>query len=331
MDETTTQGALDAELVSAEELAALAPRSTESLATVSTGSDYLATLDRGGEVLAKKLAIEKTLTLGLLGLTSPEEWVLNRGADDTITGMPLKGAFLKMARFIGLEMRGYPEAESLTPASVYREVAGARVDGWELTFQVRSQNLNGGAWMPPLTATRWADEEFTGRGTDACGAIVKRGGVAALGSDLKAAVLTLAIRKGVAQLTGMGTAFGSQLLEVFKESGFRRCQKGHGFGTGTERGAQRVAEGGVPEKALALWEEILRRVGGDEESARGLLKEVTAYPAGINQRTKQSYNAFSGVDSYKAITRDVAVQQALRNLKAHAVFGDDTAREAGED
>jgi len=182
-----------------------------------------------------------------------------------------------------------------------------------------------------LEFARRSDEDFTGRGVDADEKIETRKAekVGALDTDLRASVLTGLRTKSVRVLCGMTRVPTADLERAWngQQKALDDCRKGHGFGTSTDRGAQRVAEEGVGERAIKLGDEILRRVNGDVEAARGLLKDITASPS----RPKKGGGVtkeFPGFTSVSQFTKEWQVSNAETALASHPVFGD-AAREPG--
>jgi len=96
-----------------------------------------------------------------------------------------------------------------------------------------------------------------------------------------------------------------------------RCNKGSGYGSSAARGAQKVAEAGVEDSAQELWNEILRRVGGDTEAGSQLLREITANPP-----------KFAGFKTIARLTQKWQVSGAMDKLKKHEMWGDEAMRGA---
>jgi hypothetical protein len=119
----------------------------------------------------------------------------------------------------------------------------------------------------------------------------------------------------------------AQLAKAWEGTGknVEDCAKGHGYGTGSERGAKGVADADVPEQREKLRKEILSAVGGDNSAAKDLLREITSNPE----------KNFKGFDSVDRLTKGWQVEQAFRKLRAHPTFGEAAgsggSRTPGED
>lgn len=324
-----TAGAAD--LVEHEETALVAGHGTVGLAPIATQANAIEIIERQG-------ALQQVLNLALVKQTEPEDWTASK-AGDTIYCNPSGSATAKISRFLQIEIQG-PNGE---PRPLKEAVTRGTTRGFKVSFRCRSLVMASLSGLPPAMApwtvaetTRWEDEDFTGRGVDTAGNLVKKGGVRALESDLSAAADKAAMNRAVGLLTGLRKIPLGLMERAFaNEKILDRIPKGYGFGSSQERTGSRVAEEGVGEGAQALWEDCLRRTGGDEGAAHDLLREITSYPAGINQTTKKAYNAFGGVKSYQEITQKRGLDSARRKLQAHHVFGDNAAaqrdREPGED
>lgn len=93
---------------------------------------------------------------------------------------------------------------------------------------------------------------------------------------------------------------------------------GHGYGSGAEREAAGAAEGGIDARRLALRNSIVRRTGGDMDSGKKLVREITSRPPNPK---KKGDKGFPGVDSLERLTLGWQIDNAFRKLKAHPVFG----------
>jgi len=148
--------------------------------------------------------------------------------------------------------------------------------------------------------------------------------------DDKASVRTYLDTKCTRILSGLRKVPEQVLIDAGLDTA--KCYAGSGFGSSQERGAGRVAEEGVAEKAKALGEEVLRRVGGDVAAAKQLLAEITSWT------DKATGKAVKGFDSVSRLTKEFQIDNAWKKLKAHATFGDQAGggsnggdRQPGED
>jgi|GEM_PF-6726345 len=130
--------------------------------------------------------------------------------------------------------------------------------------------------------------------------------------DVRSCVLTGLRTKIIKSLSGFKSVPVAELSRHWDGTGkdVKDCIQGSGFGSSTERKAEKVAEEGVKEAAGKLAKEILARVGGDQSAAEDLLQDITK---GKN---------FKGRRSAKTFTQMWQVDNAWEALRAHSVFGD---------
>ncbi len=331
MNDTDLKDQTAAPEVAVAEETSLARPGVVGLAPIAMQADAV-------EIIQRQTRIHQAVNIALIKVTEPGDWVAQRIGDDVFL-QPGGSASAKIARYIALELRGPSGEGKPLKEVVVRE--GTETRGVRVVYSARSLVLASLSGIPPemaawldLETTRWEDEDFTGRKIDESGKIVRRDGVRALPSDLSSAGDSAARNRAVRQMTGLGKVPLDLALRAFDKTAeqlMRLVQKGHGFGSSGERTGQKVAEPGVAEKAKALWEEILRRTGGDESAAGQVLREITSYPAAKDGK----YPAFEGVKSWQQITTERAVGIAQKKLGQHAVFGDKAQaqreREPGED
>jgi hypothetical protein len=86
--------------------------------------------------------------------------------------------------------------------------------------------------------------------------------------------------------------------------------------------------GDLKAEGTKLWNEILRRTGGDVPDAKKVLKDITSYAAYTNQAGR-AVSAFAGIDSPDQFRDTQKVRIALSKLKDHPAFGDKAAAEPG--
>jgi hypothetical protein len=306
---TTTQPATDAgslaplppEIEEEEKLAATAR--DQSIAALALQDPqavkaYLEKLEEGLSIL-RAVAIKST---------TPYDWTKYKDRDGNVMCVLRDQGAANIRKWLGISIfnhRGDPLDAKVAGPKVSQESTpdGAKVqvvELWADGFCART-----GERIPGIYSAIRSDQKFRGRETL---------------QDDKASVRTYLDTKVTRILSGLRKIPESTLKDAGLDTA--KCYSGSGFGNSAERGAGRVAEGGVAEKAKALGDEILRRVGGDVESARSLLVEVSSWKDNGGKLVK-------GFDSVAKFTKEFQVDNALKALKAHPTFGDATSGEPG--
>lgn len=277
--------------------------------------------EAGADLFERRTKLLNRARAAVIAMTKPRDWVLSRDRSGAIVGYLASTGIPQVCQLFAIEYQAFPNTEDgrFNPERVLREHAPSGVYGYRCWCRASSQLLGG--WTLTVEATRWNDEEFTGRGVTADGKIDTRRGALALDSDLRLAVYSLAVAKAVRELTGLEGVAGPEL-----EAGgldLKQCRLGMGFGSATERDAGRVAPEDIKAAAVELGEDILKRVGGDVSAAASLLKEITSKPASGKSK------GFEGFVSIARLTEQWQIDNAWKRLKAHPTFGDGAA-DAGE-
>lgn len=301
-----------------------------SLTAASPTLGALATLEEGLQILERMTALQEALTLALIRVTSPEDWVRSKPSNGPVTALPTKAATSKMARLIGLELGPLPGQADLTPEPVSR--AEGKIRGFRVRFQARSRPL-GVDWRE-LETTRWEDEDFTGRTVNDDDKLVFRG-TRALDSDLRSAARTAALNKAVREITGLGKVPDALLAQAWgDEKKLLRCQQGHGFGSSKDRAAEGASESGdVRASAAELGNELLRMKNGDTEAAAGLLVSITEDKDGKFGKTSiRQFTAGWQVESaWKRLRARKDYKEYLKQKETAAEPEQPHEREPGED
>jgi hypothetical protein len=305
---------LDVEISAETQLVALAERSLLARLEQSENASM---------VLAKRAELMKTAYQLALRATRPEDWILTKDKQGAEIAMLAGPGADQVANLFGIQLFNIRPLDSrgiFQPEKIVDEKDPKRftLRAWCDCFSA----INGRA-IQALEASRRSDEDFTGRSVDAGGALTFRG-EGALESDLRAAVQTLLRTKAVRVLAGMTRVPLSELRAAGLD--IARCRKGHGYGSGDQRRSTEGVGGEVTGGAKEVWEEILRRVGGDESAAQQVLREITAYPAKDGK-----YAAFAGCKSWQELNTEARVGKAKEKLSKHPQFGDQAGRESGED
>lgn len=235
----------------------------------------------------------------------PFSWTKYRDRDGKVICVPRDQACVEIRKWLGINITNYRPVNSegtVDPKVTYDDSSGTRVTVVEMWADGESK-LTGEAVEQIYYAAK-SDDDFIGR----------KGRV----QDLKASC-----RTGLdAKITRILSGLRKVPEELLQKEGLNteQCYKGHGYGTSTERTATKVTEEGVESTRKALADEILKRVGGDTDAARDLLRDVTSNPP-----------KFSGFDSAARITQQWQVDGAWEKLKKHHVFGDNPEPGATDD
>jgi len=142
--------------------------------------------------------------------------------------------------------------------------------------------------------------------------------------DIRKAAVTNWMTRAASMLTGLRGLTRAD-LEANGIGGVAEVQ----YKSGGKGGDAAPAE--LKAKRTALWNDILKRTGGDVEAAAAVLKEITAYAAYKNKTTGKDVAAFAGVTDPEKINSERSVDIATSKLKVHLVFGDNASREPGQE
>lgn len=135
----------------------------------------------------------------------------------------------------------------------------------------------------------------------------------------KAAVTNWQVR-AASMLTGLRGLTPKDLADA-GVSGVLEVQYGKGA-----RGGD-TTPGDLKAESTALWNDILKRTGGELATAKQVLKDITAYPA-----KEGKYSAFPGLTSHDGFKDLQKVRMAVSKLKGHPAYGDAaTAAEPGSE
>jgi hypothetical protein len=261
----------DGEQVLTQEVA-LYERSQRDLITTLQGQEQaIEIVKRRGELL------DTAYYVGLKR-TRPTDWVVSRTPDGKeIATLCASGAHA-IAPVYGIRIQDVRPQNNLGEFLPREEKApnGARVlRAWCDAFC----GMTGGH-VEALEASRRSDEDFTGRSVDEKGNIVRRDGVQALDSDLRAAVWTLLFTKAVRVLAGMSKVPVAHLAKAWDDTDktVADIPKGHGYGSSTERKAEDASDEDVASMREALTKRMLSFTGGDSSEASALLVTLTSNP-----------------------------------------------------
>lgn len=279
--------------------------------------------ERVAEIVKGKINALTEIRRAALRATSPQDWVLFKDRDENVKAHLCDSGARKVAQFYGISVGnvrvrgkdGWLPAKDHVPTpwpvpdallTDEQRTSGVKLHAVYLCVDGFSRVT--GDVVRDVVFGRRTDEQFIGR-ADRLDDLVKS---TRTGADAKVCRI----------LAGMTAVESWELEEVWQGSrkSLDGCRKGHGYGTSSERGASKVAEEGVADAAEQLWNEIVARVGGDDNAAKSLLKEVTA---GKN---------FAGFTQYKRMTKDWQVENAWKALRKHPTFGDQAeTRQPGDE
>jgi len=283
-------------------------RASEAVATpAAAGQTGLLALASCGDALQRITRAEeilKQIRAAALRLTGPRDWVAMKGkgaTDETATCLLTSSGARRIAPLYGVTCS---PAEPRTSVGTFSPEVEQGEDG----------EVQVGAWCQARSAltgeevtvsiSRSNIEDFIGRQG------VKRfKGTLVAKSDLVQSCHSGLHTKAVRELAGMKSVPIAELLAVGLK--FDEITKGSGFGSASDREASAVTSGEVKASRKALADDIMQRVGGDKELARDLCKWATANPP-----------KFDGFDSVERLTKDWQVENAMKKLKTHEVFGD---------
>lgn len=266
--------------------------------------DQVQQLQEAATIIERRSEILRVLRVQAIKDTDPETWVLGRDRDGRIVGFPTAPACYRMAKLWGISvynLRPRDASGNFCPDKIARPGSD---EIWEFRGFADARAGTTGEVIEQIEASRSTDEDFIGRVNYETKRPIGDG-------DIRKAVATLLRSKAIRILTGTAKVSYDVLTAAWGVDRAEKATKGHGFGTSTERGAERVADDGVREKAIALGREVLSRVGGDESAARDLLREITSNPP-----------KFGGFTSVERLTKIWQVENAAEKLAAHPTFGD---------
>ena len=264
-------------------------------------------------IINARAALIKTVRAVAIKMTHPHDWTLYKARDGSVVGVPAAAACLVIRRWAGISIRNHRGIDGRPGVPTRSETTNSKN---EAIFVL--EMLADGFWgqnvlpdMESVPANLRSDDDFTGR--------TKRderyGGPRP--EDLSLSLRTTLDSKVVRAMLGITKVTEEELKALGLDTA--KCTKGSGFGTASERAAGAVAEQGVPEMAKALWDEIVKRTGGNLGEAKQLLVDITKRAA---DPKKEGDKGFRGFDSWERFTKAWQIENAAKALAKHEVFGD---------
>jgi hypothetical protein len=223
--------------------------------------------------------LENTRKAAIKG-TSPDDWV-GFNADGNVTFLLTSSGAVKVRKYYGIS------TYNLRPDTPVLKVDDAGVK----TAMIVGDGRCGltGEETYNVVGLRRAGEHFTGRGTD---------------EDLLQSARTSLETKIVRILAGMIRVPQADLEEAGIE--ISKCRKGAGFGTSSERKADKVTEPEVKELQTKLRNRLMKIAGGVESKASVILEKASANPE----------KGFQGFQKVTAMTQKWQIDQVNKKLDA---------------
>jgi hypothetical protein len=133
--------------------------------------------------------------------------------------------------------------------------------------------------------------------------------------EVRKAAVTNWQTRGASMLMGM-RGLTVDYLKTLGIVGIRRVE----YGAGAKGGATAPAD--LKARRTELWNDILKRTGGDPEAAHSLLKETTAYAGYKNKTTGKDVPGFAGATNTDNLS-DRSIDIAEGKIAKHHIFGDE--------
>jgi hypothetical protein len=307
--------------VEEREHTALVPVGSSSLAVPSHITDVIQRLLLV-ESSAKVEALIKTRETFIAQLqavaiksTTPKSWTLYKDKAGNEVGVLRDAGAVAVRKWMGISITNHrPQAGGVAEARISDEEVPAPPE-WD--EKERRKVEVPGKTVRVKIAEMWADGHcaLTGEtitdvymGLRTIDGFVGRGHV----QDLKASCRTSLDTKVVRILSGLRKVD----IDTLKSHGIdvAKCYLGSGYGTSTDRTAGRVADEGLKPRLDKFRDELLKRVGGDADAARSLLKDVTYWKKGDKD---------GWAKTVEQITEGWQLDKAIAALAKHPQFGDE--------
>lgn len=255
----------------------------DSLPVVTKGVsvDQIALMEpkRAAEVVQSRIDALETIRKAAIKATKPEDWVGFKDGDGNVNYILASSGAVKVRKPYGISTyKLYSDEPEIYKDDNDVMVAKIVGDGYcALTGEVALR----------VMGLRKSDEHFTGRGSI---------------EDLKQSARTSLETKIVRILAGMTRVSEEELIAYSID--IKKTRKGSGFGTSSERKADKVVDEKTKKLREQLADKLTKYTAGDTAKAAKILKQITANPP-----------KFDGFDSLKKLTQDWQVKQAIEKLE----------------
>lgn len=268
------------------------------------------TVQDAERMVAARLAVIQGMARMALKLTFPEDWTLWRDNEGHVVATPRASGMARVRPWFNVSVLNHRSMDGRPGEASIDEITaeeGRKVRVLEMQCDVRL----GKDVLEGIPFSIRSDDKFIGRADRA----KNLGGPRE--QDLYLCLRTGLDKKAIAFALGLLKVPEAALIEAGLDT--KRCYKGSGYGSSTERSAGKVAEEGVPELAKALWDEIVRRTGGNLGEAKQVLIDITKREP---DPKKKDDKGFRGLDSHERFTQAWQIKLAEKALASHEVFGD---------
>lgn len=262
----------------------------------------------------RMVAVRKRIAQGMralkIQLTQPEDWTLWKDNEGHVIATPRASAMLAIRPWFNVSIFNHRSMDGRAGEPSSSTIDGK--DGKKVTvLEMQCDVSLGKDTLEGIPFSVRSDDKFIGRADRS----ESHGGPRE--QDLLMCLRTGLDKKAIAMAIGLTKVPETELIANGIDT--KRCYKGSGYGTSQDRQAGAVAEEGVAQLAKALWEEILRRTGGNAGEAKQVLVDITKRAP---DPKKEGDKGFRGFDSWERFTKAWQVENAAKALAKHEVFGD---------
>lgn len=252
----------------------------------------------------RRAYIEKARAIAIAS-TVPEDWTLYKDKEGHVVGTLRDSGAVSVRKWMGISITAHrPVINGVAEPKITDD--RIEVDGKVRTVEVAEMWANG---YCALTGEEVTDVYVGLRSLNEDGRqnFVGRGHL----QDLKASCRTTLDTKVVRILSGLRKVS----VELLVKGGLdvNKCYLGSGYGNAASRAASSVTGEDMKARQEKLHRDLLRRVGGNMDTYRDLLKELTLW-----KKDGKDFFARQVSD----ITQDWKIEKVETALKAHPQFGD---------
>jgi len=260
--------------------------------------DQITALSNAAELIEARGRYLEQLRGAALKNVSPSDWTIFKDRDGNEVGMVSGGGSEKIAQFYGIRIFNVRPVDDIGCFSPKEIVAPSGKKGLRAWFDATNQIDH--RILETEEVTVWEGENFTGRAGNE--------------GDLRVSLRTRMTNRAARKFAAAARVPRVELEKILGDPKlFNQCRKGSGFGTSSDRGAERVAEGDLTALKKELWDELVRFANGNHETAKATLKRITSYPSFKNSDGK-TIKAFEGMISIDGFTRADKIQKTIERL-----------------